>query len=137
VRWRRIATAALLTACAREIPTYDRPAAQETALRFARHLTARRYDSAHALLTADEQTRVSTDSLRRAFETAVPPAFVVTDTLSVGATNDMADWPQRRATDLGWVYVVIPGAVYSEGVSVVVVRDPAGPRVRGIAVGRP
>jgi hypothetical protein len=40
----------------------------------------------------------------------------------VAVTCTMGTWPDKRPSDVGWIYVNLGGDVYSEGVTVIVTR---------------
>jgi hypothetical protein len=58
-----------------------------------------------------------------------------TDLVEIGTTMD--DWPARRATDAGWVYVRLGRAVYSEGLVVIITNEEGVLKIREIEWGRP
>jgi hypothetical protein len=49
----------------------------------------------------------------------------------------MDRWPDKRASDLLWVYVSIGGDVYSEGLVAVLTSEDDEPRIREVEFGRP
>ncbi len=42
----------------------------------------------------------------------------------------MTDWPDKRITDLGWVYVSIGGDVYSEAIIAIVSIEEKSIKIR-------
>ncbi|UXI67155.1 DUF3887 domain-containing protein [Tahibacter amnicola] len=113
---------------------HDAPYAH-TALAFAQHLVAGRFDDAHSLLSAEVQKDLGPEALAAEYETMTSYADSGADHIELMAT--MESWPDRRKGDLGWAYVSISGDDFAEAVTVVV-HDCAGvPRIRLVEWGRP
>ena len=49
----------------------------------------------------------------------------------------MEDWPAKQVQDLGWAYVSMCGAEFSEAVTVIVSDTVAGQKITNIEWGRP
>jgi hypothetical protein len=49
----------------------------------------------------------------------------------------MEDWPGRKPSDVGRVYVSVGGDVYSEAVTVIVTLEDEALKVRAVEFGRP
>lgn len=49
----------------------------------------------------------------------------------------MTSWPGKRPEDLGWIYVSIGGAFYSEAITVVVTSESGEAKIREVEFGRP
>jgi hypothetical protein len=97
------------------------------ALQFAKHLVARDFAAAHALL-AMPMTR---EQLQQTYEKMVEPIGKVSD---AQLTRTMTDWPDKQPTDAGWAYVSIIGELGGEGLTLVITRDR---KIRSIEFGRP
>ncbi len=125
--------------CRQELPDAERALLTTEALRFARHLVARDYAAAHAMTAAEYRTRVSVDSLARAFEYVVPLDMHPSDSLFVQMTDRMLGWAVWQAGDVGWVYVVIPGDSTrdQEAVSMIFAREREALVIREVEIGRP
>jgi hypothetical protein len=105
------------------------------ALRFVTALTKRDFAAAYELTSTDYRSRVSLASMQAAFDAIVPEDFGPIASVEVGHT--MEDWPDRRPSDAGWVYVSIAGAMYSEAVTVVVTSEQGSLKIREAEFGRP
>ena len=93
--------------------------------RFAKHLVAHDYAAANAMLVTPAP------DLQKQYETMVEPIGKVTGTQVM---QTMTKWPDKQATDRGWVYVAINGETGSEAVTVVVTKDH---KIRSVEWGRP
>jgi hypothetical protein len=49
----------------------------------------------------------------------------------------MKDWPDRKPSDIGWVYVSISGADFAEAVTVVVTNEAGKPKIGELEWRRP
>jgi hypothetical protein len=105
------------------------------ALAFANALASRDYAGAYALASRSYRESRSLDDMRAEFETIVPLDWTTVGPIEIGQT--MQDWPGRKPTDAGWVYVSVGGDVYSEAITVVVTREDDELKVRTVEFGRP
>lgn len=109
--------------------------AEKLALDFAGALARRDYRAAYELTSREFQSGVSCQALQQAFESIVPDDWGVVDPIEVAST--LEDWPAKQASDEGWLYVVLGGEVYSEGITLVAARDEGALKVRQVEWGRP
>jgi hypothetical protein len=124
VAMRALVVLVLLTACGgRSSDESYKP----VAIQFAKHLVARDFAAAHALL-AMPMTR---EQLEQSYDQMIAPIGKVSDAQIM---QTMTDWPDKQANDAGWAYVAIAGELGSEAVTVVVTRDR---KIRSIEFGRP
>ena len=70
-----------------------------------------------------------------AFEAIVPTDWPTVGPVEVGTV--METWPARQPLDVGWVYVSIGGDMFSEAVTVVVMREADTLKIRTVEFGRP
>jgi len=108
---------------------------KKVALAFTNALAARDYGAAYALTSNEYRNSTSVEGMQAAFETIVPPDWKTVGPVEVGET--MEDWPGRKPSDAGWVYVSVGGDVYSEAVTVVVTLEEGALKVRTAEFGRP
>lgn len=104
-------------------------------LMFTEALVSRDYPRAYAMTAKDYQQRTTLQEMRTAFEAIVPTDWQTAGPVEVVQT--MEHWPDKRSSDIGWAYISISGAVYSEGVTVVVVREDETLKIRAVEFGRP
>lgn len=133
-----LALALLLGACSERQARPAGAAVQDYAgvgLDFARALARRDYASAHAMTSSEYRRGTSIAEMRAAFEAIVPTDWPIVGPVAVGRT--MERWPGKQPSDVGWVYVSIGGDVYSEAVTVVVVRQADSLKIRTVEFGRP
>jgi hypothetical protein len=105
------------------------------ALAFGNALARRDYAAAYAMTASGYQQRMPLDDMRAAFEAIVPADGGPAPAVEAGHAMD--DWPGKQAGDVGWVYVSIGGAVYSEAVTVVITSENGSLKVREVEFGRP
>jgi hypothetical protein len=107
-------------------------------LEFARDLAAGDFDAAHRLLSSSAQSSLPATELRRQYDLMLsvyddkspgPIEFVMSDS--------MLGWATRQPGDIGWAYVAIEGAGWSEAVAGVVADDGGQARIRMVEFGRP
>lgn len=108
---------------------------EATALAFTQALCDRDYARALQLTAASYRARTTLAELTAAFERVVPEDFGLIGPPDVVQT--MTDWPDKRAGDVGWAYVSIPGDDYGEAVTVVIARDGDALAIRDVEFGRP
>ena len=129
---------ALAVSCAKEQPRSGGDSSgeyQAVALAFVKALAARDYPAAYALTSSSYRKTHTTEAMQAAFERVVSTDWKSIGPVVVGET--MTDWPDKQAGDAGWVYVTVGGDVYSEAVTVVIMREDADLRVRSAEFGRP
>lgn len=106
-----------------------------TANRFAEALAKGDFDRAHGLLCASAKLMFPPAELknryRRMTDYGTGPAT------EVQVIQELASWPDRQPDDVGWVYVAISGATFSEAVTVIVSRENGDDVIRNIEWGRP
>lgn len=102
---------------------------------FTEALVSRDYTRAYAMTSKDYQRRTTLQEMRTAFEAIVPTDWQTAGRVEVVQT--MENWPDKRSSDIGWAYISIGGAVYSEGVTVVVVLEDDTLKIRTVEFGRP
>jgi hypothetical protein len=107
---------------------------KEVALAFTKALANRDYAAAYGLTSQDYRNSTSLEATQAAFEQIVPIDETV-GPIDVGLT--MEDWPGRKPSDVGWVYVSVGGDVYSEAVTVVVTLEEGVLRFGTAEFGRP
>jgi hypothetical protein len=105
------------------------------ALTFAEHLTAGRFDDAHAMLSDDLQKQYQPSDLSREYSAMI--AYGGRAPAAVELISIMDTWPARQIDDLGWAYVAISGDGFSEAVTVVVAHQNIHVRIRALEWGRP
>jgi hypothetical protein len=117
------------------MPSARVPDYSEVGLKFARALAGRDYATAYAMTSSDYQRSTTLDEMRTAFEAIVPLEWPTGSPVAVGQV--METWPTKQPSDVGWVYLSIGGDVYSEAVTVVVMREADTYKVRTVEFGRP
>ena len=75
------------------------------AIEFARALSKREYDAAHAMFSQELRSQVNVDRLREEFEDMIPLDWGVVDPIEL---EESGDYP--------FIYVVLGGYVYSEAI---------------------
>jgi hypothetical protein len=118
--------------------TSSLPAEQQFALQFAHTLAQHDYKGAHGLTTQKYQQQVSVAQIQSYFEQIIPDDWGPIDPiLAVGDT--FTDFPDKQASDIGWVYVSLEGILYpySEGLYILVARENNTFRVGDVVFGSP
>ena len=105
------------------------------ALGFTNALATRNYAAAYALTSNEYRDSMSVEAMQAAFEAIVPTDWNIIGPVEVGET--MEDWPGRKPSDVGRVYVSVGGDVYSEAVTVIVTLEENALKVRTVEFGRP
>jgi hypothetical protein len=105
------------------------------ALSFAERLVAGEYEGAHSMLASSLRDKLSPARLKDDYENMVeygdgPPNVL-------GLMNILEEWPTKQEGDVGWAYVAVGGANYSEAVAVVVTEEMGRFVIREIEWGRP
>lgn len=101
---------------------------------FARKLLDRNFAAAHSMLAGDFKERVKPQDLERNTLALVHEQHRAMDDPWV--LTSMQQWPARRFSDQGWVYVQL-GGDNNEALAVVVTREDGQLRIREIEWGRP
>jgi hypothetical protein len=122
-----------VSACARkaDLMTSSLPPEQQFAVQFAHTLAQHDYKGAHSLTTQEYQRQVSVAEIQNHFEQVIPADWGPVDPiLAVGDT--FTDFPDKQASDIGWVYVSLEGTVYpySEGLYILMAQENNALRVR-------
>ena len=107
----------------------------QTALTFAKHLTAGRFDDAHAMLSSNLQQQYLPSDLQQEYSAMISYGDSAPDFVELITTMDT--WPARKTNDLGSAYVAISGDGYSEAVTVIVAQDSVHAYIRELEWGRP
>jgi len=109
----------------------------QVAEEFGKLIAEEDYVAAHRLLTRGAQKAHSPAKLKKAVKTMIAydpgpirEVEVMTDTI-------LFDWPDKEPGDLAWVYVSLVGDSYVEAVSLVLVEEADGTRIRQLEWGRP
>ena len=108
---------------------------REVAFAFANALVAGDFAQAHDMLAAPLGQAMSRDQLQERYEEMITYGEGPADYVEV--MTDMLDWPAKIETDIGWAYVAICGAEFSEAVAVVVTKENDTLKIREIEWGRP
>ena len=108
---------------------------KDVALEFTQALANRNYTKAYAMTSKEYQTKTTLDVMKSTFEGIVPIDWGTMGPIEAGET--MTDWPDKKPSDLGWVYVSIGGDVYSEAVTAIITLEGDTPKIREIEYGRP
>jgi hypothetical protein len=133
------AVAAILAGCSREetkMPSGNTTDYRQVALEFVKALAAREYAQAYAMTSQGYRQKNTVEQLRAGFEAIVPTDWGDMGPVEV-VSQTMTSWPGKQPADLGWAYVSIGGAVYSEAVTVVVTSENGAAKVRETEFGRP
>jgi hypothetical protein len=93
--------------------------------------------AAHRLLTRGAQKVHSPAKLKKAVKTMT--AYDPGPIREIEVMTDMIlyDWPDKEPGDLAWVYVSLVGDSFVEAVSLVIVEEADGTRIRQLEWGRP
>lgn len=129
---------AALTSCSKEessVPNISSSNYETVALEFTQALANRDYSKAYAMTSKEYQSRTTIEEMKSSFEDIVPVEWGTMGPIEIGET--MTDWPDKRPSDLIWVYVSIGGDVYSEAVTTIITLDGEIPRIHEIEYGRP
>jgi hypothetical protein len=131
-----------LTNCSKEEPSEKSGMASISsdeyntlALEFTRALAMWDYPKAYAMTSKEHQSRITLDEMKRSFE-----AIISDDWGTIGAIDvqdTMTEWPDKRPSDLVWIYVSIGGDGYSEAVTTLITLEGNTPKIREIEYGRP
>lgn len=127
----------LVVACnapARGLPAEASGACKQVAHDFAAALVAGDFTAASEMTTARYRATTSPAQLQERFAAMVAPIGKLG---AVQVMTTMADWPAKRAADVGWAYVAISGDGASEGITVVITSEQGVSRVRDVEWGRP
>jgi len=107
----------------------------KAALQFAHALVAGNYAMAHSMLVYNLRADWSEAKLKAEFEEVIAYGDRPVNFVDVMQTLD--DWPAREVGDIGWAYVAVAGADFSEAVAVVVAKEGGHSVIREIEWGRP
>ena len=114
------------------------PPEQQFAVQFAHILAQHDYKRAHSLTTQEYQRQVSVTKIQNYFEQIIPADWGTIDPI-LAVDDTFTDFPDKHASDVGWVYVSLEGTVYpySEGLYILVAWENDTFRVRDVVFGRP
>ena len=107
----------------------------EVAIEFANALAAKRYDHAHGMLSTSLAARLPLATLKSTYERMVDYGDGAVKDVRVIIVMDY--WPDKQPGDIGWAYVAMSGANFSEAVTVVVAQENGKSVIRQIEWGRP
>jgi hypothetical protein len=107
----------------------------QVALAFAKHLTAGRFDDAHAMLSKLLRQQYLPTDLSQEYSAMIAYGDGAPDIVELISTMDA--WPGRLKNDHGWAYVAISGNGFSEAVAAVVTQETLRPVIRALEWGRP
>jgi hypothetical protein len=109
----------------------------EVAEEFGNLIAEEDYVAAHRLLTRGAQKVHSPAKLKKAVKTMT--AYEPGPIREVEVMTDMLlyNWPDKEPGDLAWVYVSLVGDSFVEAVSLVLVEEADGTRIRQLEWGRP
>jgi len=109
----------------------------QVAEEFGKLIAEEDYVAAHRLLTREAQKVYSPAKLKKAVKTItaydpgpIREVEVMTDAI-------LFDWPDKAPGDLAWIYVSLVGDSFVEAVSLVLVEEADGTRIRQLEWGRP
>lgn len=127
----------LAAAACRGEPEYGDlvPRAEKLALRFAENLANRNYNRAYRQLSEEVREDMSVEGMIHRFEQVVPPGWESFRPVEIART--LNDWTDRRAGDILWFEMRIPGPDYDEAVTFVVTFENEELRIRSLEFGRP
>ena len=106
-----------------------------TAVTFAKHLTAGRFEDAHAMLSDHLQQQYRPSDLSQEYTAMISYGDSAPDLVELIMTMDT--WPARQTNDLGLAYVAISGDGFSEAVTVTVAQSSVHAHIRELEWGRP
>ena len=108
---------------------------KQIALEFTQALVDGNFDQAYAMTTAEFQKRESLESLKKNFlRMTVEQDFQISGSIEVGTTEDASKFKYAKPGDAMFIYVSIPGDLWSEAVSVIV-ND--SEKISSVEFGRP
>lgn len=108
---------------------------ENIAFEFTVALTKRDYTKAYSMTSKEFKNHTTIEVMKNTFERIVPLDWGTMGPIELGET--MTDWPDKRPTDLGWVYVSIGGDMYSEAIIAIVSVEDNSLKVREVEYGRP
>lgn len=126
---------ALSAGCSRKTPNVSTEDAKQAGIQFTRLLCARDYAAAAAMTAPFSAAQLGSDQLKMSFERMIPLDWKSCEPLEVMQT--MSSWPDKKDGDVAWLYISIPGDLYSEAVTVVVADQNGRPKIRSVEWGRP
>ena len=96
------------------------------------------FEAAHLLLTADTRREQSPATMQRAVTRMLSYAEgEQIERVEVFHEFTLTEWPQKRSTDVAWVYVALEGPSFQEAASLVLAVTAEGTRIREVEWGRP
>jgi len=105
------------------------------AFEFANSIVNGDFAAAHELLTEQQKSDWSPNSLREEYEEMIEYGEGPVTLIEV--MNEMTEWSAKKDKDIGWAYVAMSGDGYSEAVAVVVCNENNHLKIRQIEWGRP
>jgi hypothetical protein len=115
----------------------DRAVSLDVARRFGQLIVRQEYQAACLLLTKEAQSAHSPGTLKAAVNAMI--AYARGPILRSQVCEEVAieDWPGKRPSDVGIVYVALTGDGFSEAVTLTLARELDGISIRDLAWGRP
>ncbi len=96
------------------------------------------FESAYLLFTADARQEQCPAAMQRAATRMLSYAEgEQIERVEVLHELTLTEWPQKRSTDVAWVYVALEGPSFQEAVSLVLTATAEGTRIREVEWGRP
>ncbi len=107
----------------------------ETAKRFVQTIVSGDFTKAHGMLSQSLCSETSPEALQESYTAML--AYGSGAAGLDGYVHTMTDWPNKRAEDVGWVYVSISGEDFLEAVTMVVSKESDELKISSIEWGRP
>ncbi len=117
------------------MPITDGGEFKEVALQFTEALVNRDYPLAYSMTSKAFKSQFTADQMRADFETIVPTDWQTVGPIGVG--EFMQTWPDKKPSDVAWVYVYIGGDEYSEAVTLTIANEDGDLKIRDVEYGRP
>ena len=110
----------------------------QVAEQFGQAVARANFEAAHLLLTADARGEQSPASIQKSVTRML--AYLEGEQIErVEVLHEftLTEWPQKRGTDLAWVYVALEGPSFQEAALLVLAATAEGTRIREVEWGRP
>jgi len=128
----------LFIGCSKEegkMPNKSQENLEKFPLQFAEHLSNRKYSEAYEMTSSDYQTLIDLNQFKTEFEAMIPLDWGEITPIEIGET--LKNWPDKKSSDLIWVYISLGGDVYSEAVTIVISLENENLKISEIEFGRP
>ena len=110
-------------------------AAKNTALEFSKLLASRDYSEAYALTSRSYKNNFNVADLQESFEDIIPNDWGTVDPVEI--SKSMTNWPDKKPSDIAWIYIVLGGDVYSEALILIITDENSTTKIRDVEFGRP